>query len=90
MLSKQEVFEHYGNLLLKHALDQDCAHRVVFNGVASDGTEIQVIHSPTISIWEEYVKTDHPVCLSAEPDYRLLQVKKEGQLEFEEMQSYIF
>lgn len=90
MLSKQEVLMNYGALLLGHTVSEDTVHRFVFTGIAADGTEVKVIHSPSISVWEEFVRPDRPVCLNESFDYRRVEVRRGGKLEFEEWQSYVF
>jgi hypothetical protein len=90
MLSKDQVFEKYGHLDLQHHPEEDCCHRFVFSAIAPDGNLIHVIYSPTIDIWEEYVKTDRPVHLDEAPEYHLCEVIHDGRVEFEEMQAPVF
>jgi hypothetical protein len=88
MLTKQQVFETYGNLQLQHTFGEDCAYRYVFAATADDGAQIQVIHSSNIYIWEDYVRTDRPVTLNIEPDYHLMRIIRNGELLYEEQQSH--
>lgn len=90
MLTKDQVFRKYGHLELVHHPEEDCCHRVVFSAVAEDGNLVHVIYSPTIDIWEEHVLTDQPVHLDEAPEYHLCEVIHEGELEFEEMQTFVF
>lgn len=90
MLSKQEVMMNYGALLLGHRSEEDTVHRFVFTGIAADGTEVKVYHSPSVSIWEEHIRVERPVCLNEDLDYRRVEVRRGGRLEFEEWQSYVF
>jgi hypothetical protein len=90
MLSKQEVFSNYGGLLLGHRTEEDTVHRFVFTGIADDGAEVKVYHSPSISVWEDHIRPDRPVCLNEALDYRRVEVRRGGTLEFEEWQAYVF
>jgi hypothetical protein len=90
MLSKQEVMASYGKLPLGHSESEDTVFRFVFIGIADDGAEVKVYHSPSISVWEEFIRPERPVFLNDSFDYRRVEVRRGGQLEFEEWQSYVF
>lgn len=90
MITKEYVVEHYGRLPLFHVPSQDGAFRYVFEGEAPDGASVRVIHPVSLSIWEDFVRTDKPVSIGNAPEYRLCQVSMNGRMEFEEMQSPIF
>jgi hypothetical protein len=90
MLSKQEVFAHYGSLFLRHEEREDCAHRYVFKGIADDGVEVRVYHSPNVAIWEDFVKRDLPVSLNDAPDYRVCEIRRGEDVEFQDLQGPVF
>lgn len=90
MLTKQEVISKYGWLELAHRAEEDSVHRFVFTGIAEDGAEVKLYHSPSISVWEEFVRTDRPCHLLDEADYRRVEVRRGGKIEFEEWQAPVF
>ena len=88
MLTKQQVFEAYGNLRLQHAFGEDNAYRYVFAGTADDGAQVQVIHSSNMYIWQDYIRPELPVTLNIAQDYHLMRVIRNGELVYEEQQSH--
>ena len=90
MITREYLIEHYGGLALEHLADEDGEQRYVFAATAEDGAEVRVIHPANIGIWEDYIRHDKAPCLANEQGYRLCQVRRNGSLEFEEVQSIVF
>ena len=90
MITREYLIEHYGGLALQHLAEEDGVQRYVFEAIAEDGAEIRVIHPANVAMWEDYIRHDIAPSLAAEQGYRLCQLRINGTLEFEEVQSIVF